>query len=100
VQSAEQILDQGPHAAKPSALAGNHIAELETRMRNAAANLEFEEVARIRDEIRRLEAHELELPGQAASANIGVHLGRMQNSRVFRGVRTGSGGRPTRRSGR
>jgi hypothetical protein len=29
-----------------------------------------------------------------------VHLGRMQNSRVFRGVRTGSGRRPTRRSGR
>src|SRR5450631_244448 len=77
-----------------------HIAELEKRMRNAAANLEFEEAARIRDEIRRLEAHELELPGQAASANVGVHLGRMQNSRVFRGVRTGSGGRPTRRSGR
>jgi excinuclease ABC subunit B len=78
----------------------SHIAELEKRMRNAAANLEFEEAARIRDEIRRLEAHELELPGQAASANVGVHLGRMQNSRVFRGVRTGSGGRPTRRSGR
>src|SRR5258708_19773472 len=72
-----------------------HIAELEKRMRNAAANLEFEEAARIRDEIRRLEAHELELPGQAASANVGVHLGRMQNSRVFRGVRTRSGGRPT-----
>ena len=70
------------------------------RMRDAAADLEFEEAARLRDEIRRLEAHELELPGQAASANVGVHLGRMQNSRVFRGVRTGSGGRPTRRSGR
>ena len=36
---------------------------------------------------------ELELPGQAASANVGVHLGKMQHSRVFRGVRTGSGGR-------
>jgi excinuclease ABC subunit B len=32
------------------------IAMLETRMRNAAADLEFEEAARLRDEIKRLEA--------------------------------------------
>jgi excinuclease ABC subunit B len=32
------------------------IATLETRMRNAAADLEFEEAARLRDEIKRLEA--------------------------------------------
>ncbi len=32
------------------------IGILETRMRNAAANLEFEEAARLRDEIKRLEA--------------------------------------------
>ena len=37
------------------------IAELEQKMQNAAANLEFEEAARIRDEIRRLEASELEI---------------------------------------
>jgi excinuclease ABC subunit B len=37
------------------------IATLETRMRNAAADLEFEEAARLRDEIKRLEALELGL---------------------------------------
>jgi excinuclease ABC subunit B len=86
----------GHHTTRSSALVGSHIAELEKRMRDATANLEFEEAARIRDEIRRLKAQELELPGSAASANVGVYLGRMQNSRV----RTGSSGRPTRRSGR
>jgi|TARA_B110000438_G_scaffold221197_1_gene214411 excinuclease ABC subunit B len=35
------------------------ILELEVRMKNAAANLEFEEAARLRDEIKRLEAADL-----------------------------------------
>ena len=40
----------------------SHLQDLETRMREAAANLEFEEAARLRDEIRRLEASDLEIP--------------------------------------
>ncbi|MBK8176575.1 MAG: excinuclease ABC subunit UvrB [Rhodospirillales bacterium] len=43
------------------------IGELEKKMRAAAANLEFEDAARFRDEIRRLEVHEMGLdrPGMA-----------------------------------
>ena len=37
-------------------------------MREAAADLEFEEAARLRDEIRRLEAQDLELPATDGAA--------------------------------
>ncbi|MCM0022191.1 MAG: UvrB/UvrC motif-containing protein, partial [Tagaea sp.] len=48
-----------------------HLASLETRMREAAADLEFEEAARLRDEIKRLESFELELPGGVSANGVG-----------------------------
>ena len=43
------------------------ITELQDRMRDAAANLEFEEAGRLRDEIKRLETLDLKLGSAAAS---------------------------------
>ena len=49
-----------------------YIEDLEKKMREAAANLEFEEAGRLRDEIRALEADELGLPeGEQKAAGVG-----------------------------
>ncbi len=68
----------------------SHVAALEKRMRQAAADLEFEEAARLRDELRRLEALELGLAdGYAARAPV--------RERTGKGKAAGRRGRQRRR---
>ena len=47
----------------------SYIQGLEGRMREAAADLEFETAAMMRDEIKRLEAYDLDMPADAAPIN-------------------------------
>jgi excinuclease ABC subunit B len=60
--------DEGQQPRRPQP--ARYIEDLEKRMRDAAANLEFEEAGRLRDEIRRLEADELGLPDDQKRAPI------------------------------
>ena len=62
-----------------------HLKNLHDRMKEAAGNLEFEEAARVRDEIRRLEAVELGLnkPGisKLAAAQAGINKSKLQEKK-------------------
>ncbi|RYY33101.1 MAG: excinuclease ABC subunit UvrB, partial [Sphingomonadales bacterium] len=68
-----------------------YIESLEKKMRDAAANLEFEEAGRLRDEIRSLEAEELGLPADERKAPV---MGRSNEGKP--GTRKGRYGKSSR----
>ena len=72
------------------------IADMEKRMRAAASNLEFEQAARFRDEIKRLEALDLGLPAPPAASA----LSRQKRGQAPEPMGPGGGGYdPSKRRG-
>ena len=94
VASKDQVtIDLGDD--KPQHMVGHnlraYIQELEKKMRDAAADLEFEEAGRLRDEIRRLEADELGLP---ADEQVAPRVGRSNEGKP--GTRKGRFGKQSK----
>jgi excinuclease ABC subunit B len=77
-----------------------YIGDLESRMRTAAADLEFETAAMLRDEIKRLEAYDLDMPVDTAPINpeIAATIKSVPDGIIPKGKRAkGKGGKSARK---
>ncbi|RMH39144.1 MAG: excinuclease ABC subunit UvrB, partial [Alphaproteobacteria bacterium] len=77
-----------------------HLEALKTQMMKAAENLEFEEAARLRDEIRRLEAVELAIADDPLARQSAVEAAADAARPRSSAGRPGQRGGNTRRRGR
>ncbi len=84
-----QGFDEDSDAFEPGGNLKKHLDALEVQMREAASNLEFEEAARLRDEIKRLQEVELTIAADPLA----------RQSEVEQSITKGSEGRITKSEG-
>jgi len=91
VYEQDHVRAELPDAARggPNNLVGNnlkaHLDHLEKEMRNAAADLDFERAARLRDEIKRLREAELAIADDPLARDVGVENTQKSRKNAARG---------------